>query len=121
MRNRAKKECYDIATPPPLGINFQITPRRQIFIHYVWLLSVELIDSSELVFSFNSAKIIVIGENLSAIYQAAMKANLGLIWPQRRVLDPNQPWVCQIILEDVTQEAIEQYLPFPAKHKPISF
>lgn len=118
MSNRIKAECYDTAMPPPLGINFQITPHRQIFIHYVWLLSVELLDSSELVFSFNSAKIRVIGENLFAVYQAAMKANLSLIRSERRALDPKQPWVCQIILEDETQEAIEQVPPFP---KPVRF
>ena len=105
--------CYETAIPSSPGINFHLTPSRQIFISYAWLLSVELVDDSEVVFSFNSARIRVIGGNLTPVYQAAIEANLSVIIPQRRERNPKQAWIANVIHEGDTPDPVDQSLLAP--------
>lgn len=113
MSRFAQSPCYETAIPSSPGINFHLTPSRQIYISYAWLLSVELIDDSEVVFSFNSAKIRVIGGNLAPIYQAAIDANLSCIIPQRQESTSKTTWIAQVVLENNTSDSTDQPLPYP--------
>ena len=96
-------ECYETTHSAAMGISFQINPQRHIFLPYALLLSIELVESTEMIFWFSVAEVTVSGENLDRLYQVATETNLSRILTKSSVSDAKRVWVRQIAVKESTK------------------